>query len=602
MNTSIPGPLAFAAFAVALAAFSARGAASTDAPQPAFDPAAVLRELQDTSAAGMNRRLGPDYKFYHPNDDGASFPEIYLVPEKPAPPHPGHPEERHYQWGGPWTQAAGDFSSTQGQVLYVPDRPLKIDPQTHGPNEGIGVDRVTIIGMSNGCFTEKPEPPWWGGFRPEPSAAGWLKSAGKKLGQPLAVARGAGGWANSGLVLFSSGVIATGGTATGRSTYPTFNLPANKLPLAISITNKNEFALVTVTDTDTMHGQVAVFALGSDGTKAGMPHEWTEEHAGFANVAVFTRIKLLGYVDLPGVTFPTGISAVGNRTEARMNGRDGNAGMLREYSLHVQADRDVFDHGSNAGFTSTAGYAVVIAKYENKAVFIDLQALFAAMRKAYVTTEENFQATLLVGDAPGEWPYTFAHTPEWTPTVVKTVDIPRPTAVLSRLEGGSAARAIVASEDGTLTFFKLGGLATEAPALAGEILPVHQLKVGPNPTCLTYQKYGSGFLAVSRGAREIAWIGDWGDTATVVRRLRDRRLIDPVGAEVADTHGIQAPIVSIVDFAGRQILNYRYGVLIFATQGGARFGVGPDGKDEIECGGFLKFPGRPFAISATNVN
>src|SRR5207342_1328957 len=119
------------------------------------------------------------------------------------------------------------------------------------------------------------------------------------------------------------------------------------------------------------------------------------------------------------------------------------------------------------------------------------------------------------------------------------------------MDGG---RAVVASEDGTLTFFKLGGLATEAPASAGEILPVYRLKVGPNPTCLTYQKYGSGFLAVSRGDREITWVGDWGNQAKVVRRLRDRRLLDPVCAEVADTHGIEGPFVTVVDFSGRQIL------------------------------------------------
>jgi hypothetical protein len=57
-----------------------------------------------------------------------------------------------------------------------------------------------------------------------------------------------------------------------------------------------------------------------------------------------------------------------------------------------------------------------------------------------------------------------------------------------------------------------------------------------------------------------------------------------------------------VDFKGRKIANYRYGTLVFATQSGATFGVGPTGKDEFECGGTLDFPGHPFVLSGTNVN
>ena len=60
--------------------------------------------------------------------------------------------------------------------------------------------------------------------------------------------------------------------------------------------------------------------------------------------------------------------------------------------------------------------------------------------------------------------------------------------------------------------------------------------------------------------------------------------------------------MGVADLKGRKILNYRYSVLVFATQGGAKFGMGADGKDEFECGGILEFPGSPFCISAANVN
>ncbi len=245
-------------------------------------------------------------------------------------------------------------------------------------------------------------------------------------------------------------------------------------------------------------------------------------------------------------------------------------GMLREYSLHKQADRDVFDHGRNAGYTSSAGYAVVVAKYENKAVFIDLQALFADMRKSYFTTEENFQKTLQRGDAPGEWPFAFASAPEWTPVVVKTVDIARPTAVLARMDGASAARAVVASEDGTLTFFKLGGLATEAPASPGrDSAGAAGSEVGSQshlPDLPEIRQRLSGRVCAATEGNRVDWrMGRQRRPSCVDCGIA--RLIDPVSAEVADTPGIQGPFVSVIDFAGRQILNYRFGVLTILHAG-----------------------------------
>ena len=88
----------------------------------------------------------------------------------------------------------------------------------------------------------------------------------------------------------------------------------------------------------------------------------------------------------------------------------------------------------------------------------------------------------------------------------------------------------------------------------------------------------------------------------VIRRLRDTRLQDPVFLEVSDTHGIETSLLTVADFAGRKIINYRYSPVIFATQGGAKFGMGSDGKDEFECGGVMELPGSPFSLSATNVN
>jgi hypothetical protein len=102
--------------------------------------------------------------------------------------------------------------------------------------------------------------------------------------------------------------------------------------------------------------------------------------------------------------------------------------------------------------------------------------------------------------------------------------------------------------------------------------------VGRNPACLAYQKYSSDtIIAVSRGDRELAWIKFGDKEANVIRRLRDARLLDPVFAEMSDTHGVETSLITVADFQGRKILNYRFSRLVFATQGGARFGLGPDG-------------------------
>lgn len=551
-----------------------------------MDHAAIERELTDFSEEGRSRRLGPDYESYH-GGLGAkpeTFPQLYMPPVK---------EEvrgRRYEIGGPWTAEAGDFSSTQGQVLYVPEK-----------GGMLGVDRVTILEMSNNCYSERPEPPWHGGFRPEPHSTAWTQAAGSSLGAPVSIARGMGVWANCGVIVFSSGLVGCAGTCTANGTGPTLQLPREKTPTAVSVTPKNEFALVTVFDSKLRKGQVAVIALAGGGT--GFAHEWKDPQPGLCSVALLTGMKLLGFVDLPGIEFPTAVCAVGDTTQNRVNGPDGHAGALSRFDLAQQSDRDGFHHGHNASYVTRAGFAVVAGKYEQKIAFLDLQPLFQRMREMYLTTEENYRRTRDQGPGPKQWPYTFEADPSCKPPVVTTVTHPTPTAVLASMSGGSQARAFVASLDGKVGLYTVGGLATDGEASPHEVARVGDVQVGRNPVCLTYQKYTRDtIVAVSRGDREIAWIQYSESGGEVVRRLRDARLADPVFAEMADTHGTDTAIITVADFRGRQIVNYRFGDIVYATNGGARFGMGADGKAEFECGGVMAFPGAPFCISATNVN
>ena len=41
-------------------------------------------------------------------------------------------------------------------------------------------------------------------------------------------------------------------------------------------------------------------------------------------------------------------------------------------------------------------------------------------------------------------------------------------------------------------------------------------------------------------------------------------------------------LVTVADFKGRKIINYRCSPVVFATNGGARYGCGPKGTDEFE--------------------
>ncbi|HTD66171.1 MAG TPA: hypothetical protein VK846_06525, partial [Candidatus Limnocylindria bacterium] len=346
-----------------------------DAVAATLDRAVVRLQLQDFSNAGMDRRLGPDYAFYHSNSPAETFPNVWMIPTRQD------AIGRPYQLGGPWVLDPGLYSSTQGQLLYAPD-----------PG-AFGVDRVHILEWMHGTFSERPEPPWWGGFRPEPVSQNWIASArGGKPGMPIGMARGMGGWANCGVIIFSSGLVGSAGTHTASGTNPTWQFPSNKVLTAVTLTSKSEFALVTLTDVQTKKGQVAVIALQNGGW-SGFVHDWQDKYPCLPGTAWLSDMKLLGYIDLPGMEFPTGVAAAGNDASRWVFGRDGNVAMLSAWDPSQQETRDSFRTGRNAGYASTAGYAVVISKDENKVAFIDLQPLFKRVHDLYFTTQENFQKT-----------------------------------------------------------------------------------------------------------------------------------------------------------------------------------------------------------------
>src|SRR5437868_1503075 len=344
------------------------------------------------------------------------------------------------------------------------------------------------------------------------------------------------------------------------------------------------------------------------------------------NVGVIAFMKILGYVDLPGMTAPTEISVTTGMDQWGTLLPDGVFLGYRT-PLTSQTNRQSFlSGGSNYGRYPKSGVAVVISKSEQKAAFIDLKPLFTYVNSVYfggdLATFTSRMASL--GQADDQWPYTFAQQPSQMPTVEKTVSLSgRPTAVKTSLYG-SATRAWIATQDGTMHIYSLDGYASGGAAPAPspnaftEVGTVTGL--GRNPTSIATSKaeptntsssnidpLSQQVLVSSRGDRKISWVrfAANGNSGSIVRTLQDTRMIDPISIEDADNFANSNNIVSVADYAGKAIRNYRYGPVIFidgkACPAPNGCPVTPTGSISAEYGGAMALPGKPFHLKTANV-
>jgi hypothetical protein len=93
-----------------------------------------------------------------------------------------------------------------------------------------------------------------------------------------------------------------------------------------------------------------------------------------------------------------------------------------------------------------------------------------------------------------------------------------------------------------------------------------------------------------------------------VRTLQDSRIVDPIAVEDADNFASDNMVLSIADYAGKAVSNYRYGAVIFANRGTSwacqpptGCPVQPTGTMNMEFGGSHAMEGRPFHIRTANV-
>lgn len=563
-----------------------------------IDPKLYMAEAFSWDSEAADRRLGPASK-----DDR---PTLFKPASKPDP----NGWARINPWElGTAPAADGDYWSESGQVGYVPDDPAT-DP---------GLDRIAVYAYYSKVFAISPRLDWASG-KPHPDPQTRERSYARLNGgppmQPVAMARGTGLTQNEALVVYRDGLLGVAGTQTSRDgsdrPYPGLMFPDNKVPTGIAITTSNEFALVTIWDTDTQKGQLAVIAL--EGKY--LPFH-TTPHMGLPNQGSWSDFKLLGYVDLP-MAAPSSVSAASN---GYWHGPSSTSGKtLGALNLADDEIREML-------YTNTAiaqgGYAIVASKQEGKVAIVDLSPLFDYMRESYLSSASAFSATLAArGSAPAQFPQTFAVRAAHRPTVAWQADYARPTAVLAghRIDRWSADRfkAYVATEDGTIHILDTSSLMAQSSwHQRGLLAEMGSFKVGRNPVSMTFARraeknlplipsasnggfadcFNAVFWVACRGDRSVQAVHTFQGKGAAHMVIRDSRMDDPVAVSTAE----RGPILIVADFAGKKILSFRIGPIV-DVRNKVTHGAGPDGTDEFEFAGELPIAGRPFLVGSTNVN
>jgi hypothetical protein len=396
----------------------------------------------------------------------------------------------------------------------------------------------------------------------------------------------------------------------------------NKIPTSITLTNQNEFALVTLWDLNGCKGQLAVIALGGQQPlNTFWNYEWTDLYPGFQNYGLFTYMKLLGVLDLPGMQAPTAVTAATDHVwewfyDVNAQGVIQNV-LPGNFPLTNEANRQTFIDGFNTGKYPKSGYAVVVSKSEKSMTLIDLTPLFQNVTDKYFGTLSDFESTRDIGPDPNQWPLTFLANPAETPIIVGQYALSdHPVSIVANTYYPTQPTFTIGMENGGLQFFNSiqlltaatnSAIGTSAPLTA---IPEFTMPLDANVTSISYLKGKSynpyqfdenWMIALSRSTGSVYWIDISGTQPRVVHHLRDSRIVDPISAEDNDTHGTESYVIDISDYGGKQALAYRYGPVILHTNGGTSYGMGPDGTAEFEFGGAYAVKGKPFKISVANV-
>lgn len=430
------------------------------------------------------------------------------------------------------------------------------------------------------------------------------------------MARGYGLTQNEALVVYRDGLLGIAGTQTSRRStdrpFPGVLFPENKIPTGVAITTQNEFALVTIWDTDTLQGQLAVVALEG---KYLPVH--TLPYMGLINQGSWSDFKLLGYIDLP-MAAPSSVSAASN---GFWNGPSQTSGKnLGALNPTTDANRQMLYTSS---LVATGGYAIVASKQEGKVAIVDLAPLFDYMRTSWLSSAASFKATKAArGPGNSQFPQTFSVKPAIKPTVVWQGDFNKPTAVLAgqiiNRWSKDRFKAYVATEGGMIHIMDTSPLMARAASyVKGTLGEIGSFFVGRNPVSMCFVRrdaknlplipansnsgipdcFNSLVWVACRGEQAVKGFHTFDGKGQVHMTIRDSRMGDPVAVSTA----VRGPILTVADFSGKKILSFRIGD-IYDARNKVNYGSGPTGKDKFEFAGELALPGTPFLVGSANTN
>jgi hypothetical protein len=556
------------------------------------------------NTTSINEKLGATFAALNP-DAPDDRPTLYK--------HPSTAYPKGFARINPWElgtapSSDGDYWSDSGQVGYVPDNPLDA-----------GLDRIALYAYYSKVFALSPRLDWASGTPhsdPQTRDSHYIQMNGESPKQPVAMYRGYGMTQNEAIVIYRDGLMGVAGTQTSRAgtdrPYPGLMFPENKIPTSIAITSENEFALVTVWDTDTLKGQLAVIAL--EGKY--LPYH-TMPYMGLPNEGSWSDFKLLGYIDLP-MSAPSSVSAASNgfwNGPSQTNGKD-----LGAFKLSTTADREYLYTSSMIALN---GYAIVASKQENKVAIVDLTPLFTYMRTSWLSSASSYTTSSSTrGAGATQFPKTFDANASSKPKVIWEATYAKPTAVLAGLYvnrwSTDRVKAYVATEDGTIHILDTSSLLWRSSwQKKGTLGEIGSFQVGKNPVSMCFARrdvknlplipstsnsgipdcFNSVFWVACRGDRSVMACHTYNGQGMVHMTIRDSRMSDPVAVCTA----VRGPILAVADFNGKKILSFRIGDLVDARNK-VTYKCGPSGTDKFEFAGELSLPGKPFLIGSANVN
>jgi hypothetical protein len=357
-------------------------------------------------------------------------------------------------------------------------------------------------------------------------------------------------------------------------------------------------------------------------------------------------MKVIGYVDLPSdMKAPTGIAVttgIHPYTTLLKYDAGGNISSFQLLDSPMANNRaKMLPGGEDYERYAKGGVAVVVSKSEKRAAFIDLSPLFKYTNDMYLGSAASNLETQNVGLAANQWPYLLADKPQAMPAVVKTATLARrPTAVwttatrsywskddqarISAYPFWSAdphyARAAIAVEGGELQLFSLGRYAagtkptTPAPTDIQQVGTVTGL--GGDITHMAAAKGYAGvadpindlILFTDRANRRWGWVklantGETASTGSVLRTMEDAR-VDPIMVTMADNYSTKGDVLTVADYAGAGIANYRFGDVIYPDQSSGfctQAGACPTLTYQGEFAGKLALPFKPTSVHSSNV-